>query len=136
MNKMMNNPESSEGHGFFRAAVMVNLFADAAMSFYSAACSQNSAVTVGMIVLGVFFVLGAGGMLLLRINMKRSSCMLAGAAYLLLNIMIGGVFAGEFFDIFPRDFLRTCETAAAVIAAADIVITVNVLVKRKIDGEL
>ena len=127
---------SSDNHGFFRAVVMLNLFADAAMSIFSAVQSQNNAVTVGMIVLGLCFVLAAGGTFLIRINMKKSSCMLAGAAFLLLNVMIGGVFAGEFFDVFSPEFLRKAEAAAAIIAAADIILTVNVLVKRMIDGKL
>ncbi len=123
-------------HGFFRAVLVLNLLADAAMSFYSAVQSYNDLVTVGMIVLGVCFVLAMLGSVLIRIDMKSSSCMLAGASFLLVNVMIGGIFAGEFFGVFSKDFLSTVETAAAIAVAAVIVITVNVLVKRKIDGKL
>ena len=131
-----NKKTDSGSHGLFRLVLILNLAADAGIAFYSAYRSYNTAVTIGMSVLGVCFLLMIGGAALIRINMKNSSCLLAGAAFLLLNVMLGGVFAGEFFNVFEAEFLEKAEWTAAAVIAADIVITVNILVKRKIDGKL
>ena len=69
-------------------------------------------------------------------HLGRSGWYAAGAAVCILNAAIGTVFAGEFFGVFGQGMLMPAEGIAAGVIAADILIFVNLLVKRKIDGDL
>ena len=130
------SPDAGKKHNFFKTVIILNLAADVFMSIYSAVHSQSIAITLGMAMLALCFLAAVPGMLLLRVEMRASSCAIAGAAVCILNAAIGTVFAGEFFGVFGQGMLMPAEGIAAGVIAADILIFVNLLVKRKIDGDL
>lgn len=131
--KKIKTPQPrEESHGFFKFVFSLNLLADAAMCVYSAYVSKAPAVTVGMSVLALCFLIVIPGLILLRLSVRRSSAAMASAAYILINLLIGFVFACEFFDFLPES-AGTAEGAAIAVMAALIVITVNVLVRRMSD---
>ena len=121
--------EKTESHGFFKFIFSVNLLADAAMCIYSAYISKAPAVTVGMIVLALCFLIVIPGLILLRLSVRKSSAAMSAAAYIIINLLIGFVFACEFFEFIPEK-AGSAEGWAIAATAVLTVVTVNVLVRR------
>ena len=132
--KIKTKAEKGESHGFFKFIFSLNLLADAAMCIYSAYISKAPAVTVGMAVLALCFLIVIPGLILLRLSVRRSSAAMASAAYILINLLIGFVFACEFFGFLPEK-AGLAEGGAIAVMAALIIITVNILVRRMSDKE-
>lgn len=122
-----------EKHSFFRGVLFLNFAADIYMAMYSGIVSGQPAVLVGMSVLSVCFLLGIGGIVLLRMNVKRSSAAAAGLSLTLVNLLIGFIFACEHFGLIRREILPAAELAASAAIIILVVISVNILVRRRIE---
>lgn len=122
-------------HGFFKTIITLNLLADAAMCIYSAVMSQSLLVSVGTGVLALCFLAVIPGLAMLRTGIKKSSAALMGTGFTLVNLLIGFVFACEFFRIVP-EYTVTAEGCAIAAMVVVILIFVNVIVRRLIDGKL
>lgn len=122
-------------HGFFKTIITLNLLADVAMCVYCTIKSQSLLVSVGTAVLALCFFIVIPGLAMLRIGIKRSSAALMGIGYTLVNLLIGFVFACEFFRVIPEHTVTAegCAIAAMVVV---ILIFVNVLVRRLVEGKL
>ncbi|MGN0696505.1 MAG: hypothetical protein ACI4J5_07075 [Oscillospiraceae bacterium] len=122
-------------HGFFKTIVSLNLLADVAMCVYCTIMSQSLLVSVGTAVLALCFFIVIPGLAMLRVSMKKSSAALIGFGYTLVNLLIGFVFACEFFRIIP-EYTVTAEGCAIAGMVVVILIFVNVIVRRLVEGKL
>ncbi|MGN1417164.1 MAG: hypothetical protein ACI4XF_09985 [Oscillospiraceae bacterium] len=122
-------------HGFFKTIVALNLLADVAMCVYCTIMSQSLLVSVGTAVLALCFFIVLPGLAMLRVSMKKSSAALIGIGYTLVNLLIGFVFACEFFRLIP-EYTVTAEGCAIAAMVVVILIFVNVIVRRLVEGRL
>ena len=122
-------------HGFFKTIVALNLLADVAMCVYCTIMSQSLLVSVGTAVLALCFFIVIPGLAMLRVSMKKSSAALIGIGYTLVNLLIGFVFACEFFRLIP-EYTVTAEGCAIAAMVVVILIFVNVIVRRLVEGRL
>ncbi|MGN0692749.1 MAG: hypothetical protein ACI4K7_10410 [Oscillospiraceae bacterium] len=122
-------------HGFFKTIVTLNLLADVAMCVYCTIMSQSLLVSVGTAVLALCFFIVIPGLAMLRVSMKKSSAALIGIGYTLVNLLIGFVFACEFFRLIP-EYTVTAEGCAIAGMVVVILIFVNVIVRRLVEGKL
>lgn len=115
--------------------ISLNVLADCAMCIYCTVMSQSLLVSVGTAVLALCFFIVIPGLAMLRIGIKKSSAALMALGYTLVNLLIGFVFACEFFRIIPEHTVTAegCAIAAMVVV---ILIFVNVIVRRLIEGRL
>lgn len=128
--------EKTSSHGFFRFIMILNLIADVYMCITSGIKSGEPAVLIGMIMLSLCFFALMIFMMLLRLNMKRSSCAILGGGYLLMNAAIGAIFACELYIRPEAEILKRIETAGVIFIIVLILITVNVIVRRKVENRL
>ncbi len=124
-----------ERHGFFKFMMSLNLLADAGMCLYSAYRSSAPVITVGMTVLALCFLIVVPGLILLRLTLRKSSAAIAALAYTAVDLLIGFVFACEFFDMLPET-AALAEGMAIGVMVLLVIIFVNILVKRMVDKNM
>lgn len=126
---------NKQRHGFFKLVLTLNLLADSAMCVYCAVKSQSLLVSAGTAVLALCFFIVIPGLAMYNIGIKRSSAAIAGVGCTMVNLLIGFIFACEFFRILP-EYTVTAEGCAIAAMVVVILIFVNVLVRRLVEEKL